>query len=331
MREVVERAPLDWLIQGGSSLADLFGGLFDRRLVTAHGVRGRRDVRGAPALVAARSSRPSLRGCGYRGSSLIGASTARRGAVLDRPRRRAVEAVRGGRDRPGRPTVPMLCLGGMLLSLPPVRVTYRSPTGTGAQSRGDLERDDLGQLPRGRDRRREVRRGHDRAVRGRGASAGPHLREPVSRAGRRLDRRPTVQVRHPGGGARPRVCPVPSRVRDLLRRPAGRGAAGVRPVVFVASFTGGRRSATRPRSPRSGTARFAWSSATHRRSESASETHRGRGKSARVSGWTAGLSTGGFRRGVGRRDSPTGSAVRSPSTSATGLVVGLFSALRPVE
>ena len=31
MREVVERAPLDWLIHGGSSLADLFGGLFDRR------------------------------------------------------------------------------------------------------------------------------------------------------------------------------------------------------------------------------------------------------------------------------------------------------------
>jgi hypothetical protein len=31
MREVVERAPLDWLIQGGSSVADLFGGLFDRR------------------------------------------------------------------------------------------------------------------------------------------------------------------------------------------------------------------------------------------------------------------------------------------------------------
>ena len=31
MREVVERAPLDWLIQGGSSLADLLGGLFDRR------------------------------------------------------------------------------------------------------------------------------------------------------------------------------------------------------------------------------------------------------------------------------------------------------------
>jgi hypothetical protein len=31
LREVVERAPLDWLIQGGSSLADLFGGLFDRR------------------------------------------------------------------------------------------------------------------------------------------------------------------------------------------------------------------------------------------------------------------------------------------------------------
>lgn len=31
MREVVERAPLDWLIQGGSTIADLFGGLFDRR------------------------------------------------------------------------------------------------------------------------------------------------------------------------------------------------------------------------------------------------------------------------------------------------------------
>jgi hypothetical protein len=31
MREVVERAPIDWLIQGGSTLADLFGGLFDRR------------------------------------------------------------------------------------------------------------------------------------------------------------------------------------------------------------------------------------------------------------------------------------------------------------
>jgi hypothetical protein len=31
MREVVERAPLEWLIQGGSSLADLLGGLFDRR------------------------------------------------------------------------------------------------------------------------------------------------------------------------------------------------------------------------------------------------------------------------------------------------------------
>jgi hypothetical protein len=31
MREVVERAPLDWLIQGGSSLLDLFGGIFDRR------------------------------------------------------------------------------------------------------------------------------------------------------------------------------------------------------------------------------------------------------------------------------------------------------------
>lgn len=31
MREVVQRAPLDWLIQGGSSLADLLGGLFDRR------------------------------------------------------------------------------------------------------------------------------------------------------------------------------------------------------------------------------------------------------------------------------------------------------------
>ncbi len=31
MREVVDRAPLDWLIEGGSSVADLFGGLFDRR------------------------------------------------------------------------------------------------------------------------------------------------------------------------------------------------------------------------------------------------------------------------------------------------------------
>ena len=31
MREVVQRAPLDWLIQGGSSLADLFGSIFDRR------------------------------------------------------------------------------------------------------------------------------------------------------------------------------------------------------------------------------------------------------------------------------------------------------------
>jgi hypothetical protein len=30
-REVVERAPIDWLIQGGSSLFDLFGGFFDRR------------------------------------------------------------------------------------------------------------------------------------------------------------------------------------------------------------------------------------------------------------------------------------------------------------
>jgi hypothetical protein len=31
MREVVERAPLDWLVQGGTSLADLLGGIFDRR------------------------------------------------------------------------------------------------------------------------------------------------------------------------------------------------------------------------------------------------------------------------------------------------------------
>jgi hypothetical protein len=31
MREVVQRAPLDWLIQGGSSLTDLLGELFDRR------------------------------------------------------------------------------------------------------------------------------------------------------------------------------------------------------------------------------------------------------------------------------------------------------------
>jgi hypothetical protein len=31
LSEVVERAPLDWLIQGGTSLADLLGGIFDRR------------------------------------------------------------------------------------------------------------------------------------------------------------------------------------------------------------------------------------------------------------------------------------------------------------
>ncbi|MGH3013131.1 MAG: hypothetical protein ACRDMY_15020 [Gaiellaceae bacterium] len=31
MREVVERAPIDWLIRGGTSLADLFGSIFDRR------------------------------------------------------------------------------------------------------------------------------------------------------------------------------------------------------------------------------------------------------------------------------------------------------------
>lgn len=31
LREVVDRAPLDWLIQGGSALSDLFGNLFDRR------------------------------------------------------------------------------------------------------------------------------------------------------------------------------------------------------------------------------------------------------------------------------------------------------------
>jgi hypothetical protein len=31
MREVVERAPIEWLIRGGTTLADLFGGLFDRR------------------------------------------------------------------------------------------------------------------------------------------------------------------------------------------------------------------------------------------------------------------------------------------------------------
>jgi hypothetical protein len=31
LREVVERAPLDWLVQGGTSLADLLGGIFDRR------------------------------------------------------------------------------------------------------------------------------------------------------------------------------------------------------------------------------------------------------------------------------------------------------------
>ena len=30
MREVVQRASLDWLIQGGSTLADLLGGIFDR-------------------------------------------------------------------------------------------------------------------------------------------------------------------------------------------------------------------------------------------------------------------------------------------------------------
>jgi hypothetical protein len=31
LREVVSRAPLDWLIEGGGDLADLFGGIFDRR------------------------------------------------------------------------------------------------------------------------------------------------------------------------------------------------------------------------------------------------------------------------------------------------------------
>jgi hypothetical protein len=31
LRQVVERAPLDWLIEGGGDLADLFGGIFDRR------------------------------------------------------------------------------------------------------------------------------------------------------------------------------------------------------------------------------------------------------------------------------------------------------------
>jgi hypothetical protein len=31
LRELVARAPLDWLIEGGGDLADLFGGLFDRR------------------------------------------------------------------------------------------------------------------------------------------------------------------------------------------------------------------------------------------------------------------------------------------------------------
>lgn len=31
MREVVERAPLDVLIEGGAAIGDLFGGLFDRR------------------------------------------------------------------------------------------------------------------------------------------------------------------------------------------------------------------------------------------------------------------------------------------------------------
>ncbi len=31
MREVVERAPLDVLIQGGAAIGDLFGGIFDRR------------------------------------------------------------------------------------------------------------------------------------------------------------------------------------------------------------------------------------------------------------------------------------------------------------
>ena len=31
IREVIERAPLDWLLEGGSSLFDQFGSLFDRR------------------------------------------------------------------------------------------------------------------------------------------------------------------------------------------------------------------------------------------------------------------------------------------------------------
>jgi hypothetical protein len=31
LRELVSRAPLDWLIEGGGDLADLFGGIFDRR------------------------------------------------------------------------------------------------------------------------------------------------------------------------------------------------------------------------------------------------------------------------------------------------------------
>ena len=31
LRELVARAPLDWLIEGGGDLADLFGGIFDRR------------------------------------------------------------------------------------------------------------------------------------------------------------------------------------------------------------------------------------------------------------------------------------------------------------
>ncbi len=31
LRAIVDRAPLDWLINGGSSLADLLGGIFNRR------------------------------------------------------------------------------------------------------------------------------------------------------------------------------------------------------------------------------------------------------------------------------------------------------------
>ena len=31
LHELVSRAPLDWLIEGGGGLADLFGGIFDRR------------------------------------------------------------------------------------------------------------------------------------------------------------------------------------------------------------------------------------------------------------------------------------------------------------